>query len=203
MAHEYELTFTVPDTDEIVSLIGQFTKEEWEQLEEFLQYASDLLNTKFVREGHPASFSSYIASGIDVSAILPPWDDVTVFLHKFRPIGLQKERTCFYKICNVLSKELKHPYIRSEIEMRRDFYSGKLKHYQIRVNDSIINSEKVLYDWLNSYEYHRDKGKRAFIDSLHQIFPLDGSKAIFVLFLIEKTNAIYDIAALIRGILVK
>ena len=147
MAHEYELTFTVPDTDEIVSLIGQFTKEEWEQLEEFLQYASDLLNTKFVREEHPTSLtiSSDTASGFDVSATLPPWDDVTVFLHKFRPIGLQKERTCFYKICNVLSKELKHPYIRSEIEMRRDFYSGKLmqEHYQIRVNDSIINSEGV------------------------------------------------------------
>jgi hypothetical protein len=144
-------------------------------------------------------------SGIQGQTELPNWADVTVFLHKFRPLGLESESTYFYKICSILTKELTHPYFRSMISEQREIYSGKRaqKMFRVQSNDVVLNSEKVLYDWLNSYEYHRDKEKRQFIESLHQMLPLDASKVLFIGLLSAKAQAIFNIALLVRVILGK
>lgn len=207
MPYEYDLTLTINDTGEIVSQKGRFDADAWNLLSEFLQYAEALINTKFVKDGMRArlNIKGDRDSGMQVMTELPNWDDVTVFLHKFRPIGLESESTHFYKICSILTKELTHPYFRNMIGEQREIYSGKRnqKMFRIQSNDVVLNSEKVLYDWLNSYEYHRDKEKRQFIESLHQMFPLDASKVLFIGLLSAKTQAIHNIAALIRVILGK
>src|SRR5271157_3653571 len=102
MSNEYKLTLTVKDTGENISLSGSFPDEEWILLNEFLEYADDLLETKFVKDGMPASLNIKMEQGKDmvVATQLPDWNDVIVFLHKFRPIRLQSESTNFYKICN-------------------------------------------------------------------------------------------------------
>lgn len=207
MPYEYQLTLTIKETGENVSLSGSFLPDIWNLLNEFLQYANDLLNTKFVKSGMPASLNIKWEkdSGMVVSTKLPDWDDVTVFLHKFRPIGLQSESTNFYKICSFLSKELDHPYFRNMIDEQREIYGGKRMQSQFRIqsNDVIINSEQVLNDWLNSFEYHRNKEKRRFIESLHEMFPLEASKVLFLGLLSEKTQAIYNIAVLTRVVVGK
>jgi hypothetical protein len=194
MPYEYNLTLTIDET-------------AWKLLIEFLQCADDLINTKFVKDGMQArlNLKGGRDSGIQVLTELPNWDDVTVFLHKFRPIGLESERTFFYKICSLLTKELTHPYFRNIIGEQREIYSGKRaeKVFRVQSNDVVLNSEKVLYDWLNSYEYHRDKEKRKFIDSLHQMFPLNASKVLFIGLLSAKTQAIYNLAVLVRVVVGK
>ena len=204
MAYEYELTLTINDTNENITLKGGFQEDEWNLLNEFLEYAEDLLKTKYVRDGMPAAMNINLGQNSGtVSTKLPNWDDVIVFLHKFRPIGLQSESTNFYKICNILTKELAHPHFRNLIDQQRELYSGKRAQtaFTILSNDVVLNSEKVLYDWLNSFEYHRDKEKRQFIESLHQMIPLDASKVLFLSLLADKTVAINNIAALINVIL--
>lgn len=206
MAHEYELTLTIKVTGENVTLKGSFQADEWNLLNEFLEYAEELLKTKYVRDGMPAAMNITLGQNSGtVSTKLPNWDDVIVFLHKFRPIGLQSESTNFYKICNILSKELAHPHFRNLINEQRDVYSGKRAEsaFKILSNDVLLNSEKVLYDWLNSFEYHRDKEKRQFIESLHQMIPLDASKVLFLGLLSDKTQAICNIAVLVRVIVGK
>ena len=165
MAHEYKLKLILTDTNENISLSGKFEDEDWERFEKFAQYADELLKTKFAQEEMPASLSirGDNKSGImTVSTELPPWDNVIVFLHKFRPIGLESESTYFHKICSLLTKELAHPYVRSMIKEQREIYSGKGLQSQIQIqsNEVVLNSEKVLYDWLNAYEYHRNKEKQ-------------------------------------------
>ena len=142
---------------------------------------------------------------MEIVTKLPPWDDVMVFLHKFRPLGLKSEKTYFYRICNLLSKALSHPYLRSIIKEQRRVYSGKRMQsgFQIRSNDVLLNSEKVLFDWLNAYEYHRDKEKREFIEGLHKMLPLEASKVIFLSLLTEKAKAIFNLATLVRVVLGK
>lgn len=207
MAHEYELTLTAKDIGDTVAISGTFENEDWERLQEFGQYVDELLKTKLVQDGVPASLRMHWNHqlGMTILTELPPWDDVTVFLHKFRPIGLKSESTYFYKICNILGKELQHPYIRGMLEKQREIYNGKRMHakFQLRSNDVVLNSEKVLDDWLNSYEYHRNKEKRKFIDDLHAMFPLDASKVLFLILLTEKTIAVSGIAALNRVVLGK
>ncbi len=207
MGREYKLTALHKDTGENISFSGTFEDEDWERLEEFIQYADELLHTKFVQDGMQASLNIRWEekSGMAVTAKLPPWDDVTVFLHKFRPLGLQSESTYFLKICSILTKELAHPYFRSMVDEQREIYSGKRMQAQFRMqsNEVVVNSEKVLYDWLNAYEYHREKGKREFIEGLHGLLPLDASKVLFLALLTDKTMAIHNVAALTRVVLGK
>jgi hypothetical protein len=74
---------------------------------------------------------------------------------------------------------------------------------QIRHNDVLINSEKILLDWLNSHEYHREKQKQELIDSLHRMIPLDASKVVFLRLLAYKAQGVFNLAALIRVVLGK
>ena len=120
MAYEYALSLTIND-EETVTQKGSFQEEEWNLLNEFLGYTEELLKTKYVRDGMPAEMNINLGqSSGTVSTKLPNWDDVTVFLHKFRPIGLQSESTNFYRICNILTKELVHPYFRNLIDQQKE-----------------------------------------------------------------------------------
>jgi hypothetical protein len=207
MTHEYKITIKVEQTGENTTLSGQFDDEDWKRLDDFSQYADELLDTKHVQSGMSAALNIHWnqETGLAVATELPPWDDVIVFLHKFRPIGLQSERTYFYNICNILAKELTNSYFRNVINEQRELFAGKVmqQQFQIQSNDVILNSERVLYDWLNSYEYHRDEEKRQFIDSLHTLLPLEASKVLFVALLTEKVKAIHNIATLVRVVLGK
>ena len=69
---------------------------------------------------------------------------------------------------------------------------------RISSDDVLLNSEKMLLDWLNAYEYHRDKDKKESIDKLHQMFPLEASKAVFLHLLSDKAQAIYNLTGFIR-----
>jgi hypothetical protein len=86
------------------------------------------------------------------------------------------------------------------IDEQREIYTGKRMQsmFRIQSDDVVLNSEKVLNDWLNSFEYHRDKEKRKFIESLHEMFPLEASKVLFLGLLSDKTQAIRNIAIFIR-----
>lgn len=74
---------------------------------------------------------------------------------------------------------------------------------EIRSKDELVNSEKVLFDWLNSYEYHRDAEKREFTDRLDEALPLEASKVIFLSLLTDKAEAIFNVATLVRVVLGK
>jgi hypothetical protein len=207
MPHEYKLMLKSEDSEEEVSLSGTLSDEDWERLNDFTDYADDLVHTKFAQEGMQSSLNIKwdISSGMTVSAALPNWDDVTVFLHKCRPIILQSESTSFYNIASLLSKELSHDLFRQMIKGQRDIYSGKRSQsvFRLSTDDVILNSEKILFDWLNAYEYHRDKDKQEFIDKLHSFFPLEASKVIFIGLLTDKMEAIYNLAALTRVVVGK
>jgi hypothetical protein len=74
---------------------------------------------------------------------------------------------------------------------------------KISSNDVVINSEKVLLDWLNAEEYHRDKDKKEFLEELYKSFPEEASKTIFLNLLRDKTQAIYNLAGLCRVVIGK
>ena len=88
MSHPYQLTLTINDTNENVSLSGSLEEDEWNLLIEFLQHVDDLVDTKYVKDGMPASLkiSGRKDSGIVVATKLPDWEDVMAFLHRFRPV---------------------------------------------------------------------------------------------------------------------
>ncbi len=136
---------------------------------------------------------------------LPDWNEVSVFLHKIRPFILQNERTYFHKVRNLLGFKLTDSYFRDYFNLQKELFNGKKSQegWQIESNGEILNSEKILYEWLNAHEYHRDKDKQELIKFLHQIVPLEASKVLFLGLLSNKTKAILNLASFIYVLLGK
>lgn len=207
MPQNYELTLINDETGETVSVSGEFSDTEVKLLEAFINYADEVWGTDFIQTGEKGQLNIQWnkESGTKITTVLPEWNQVIVFLHKFRPILLQNEKTNFYKIHNVLAKKLDHPNFRNSLGIQHELYSGKTAQteFQFRSNEVLLNSEKVLFDWLNSHEYHREEDKRKFIEGLHQMIPLDASKVIFLRLLTHKAIATINLAGLIRVVLGK
>jgi hypothetical protein len=207
MSKKYELSLINDETGETTSIAGEFSDDETRLIEEFVKEAEEVWNTEFIQSGEKGQLNIEWdrETGSKVSTVLPEWNQVIVFLYKFRPILLQNERTNFYKIHNLLAKKLNHAHFRNSLGVQHELYSGKTAQadFQIKSNQVLLNSEKVLFDWLNSHEYHRDEDKRQFIESLHQMIPLDASKVIFLRLLLHKAVAARNIADLINVVMGK
>jgi hypothetical protein len=67
----------------------------------------------------------------------------------------------------------------------------------IASDETVLHSEDILMKWLNAYEYHRDRSKRAELDALHQVLPLEGSRAMFIYMMVDKLVAINEIGRFI------
>ncbi|HEU5239116.1 MAG TPA: hypothetical protein VFU37_18450 [Pyrinomonadaceae bacterium] len=204
MAHRYELKVVIDETGENISLSGEFEESEYLLLEEFVRYSDDILETKFIQSGDAGELTIKFEQAerrlMTVATRLPDWNDVMAFLHRFRPILLQNDRTNFYTIHNILAKKFGHPRLREFLGHCHFIYSGKRQRsgIQFRTNDVLINSEKLLSDWLNSHEYHKDSEKQRFIEELHRVMPLDVSKVLFLGLLIDKAQAVCELSNLIR-----
>jgi hypothetical protein len=207
MSHNINLKLNTGDNDTLIEFCGTIEDSDWETLEQFTYYAEDLLKSNWSKNGFPATLNIHWEkeSSTQVITHLPLWDDVEVFLHRLRPFILQNEQTNFYRIMNYLYQLIDQPQLRSFISEQREIYSGKMMQSFVKIssNDVLVNSEKVLLDWLNAYEYHRDPQKKAFIEDLHQMFPLEASKVIFLHLLSDKAAAIYNITGFIRVLLNK
>lgn len=206
MNHPYEISFSI-DNLPAQTISGEITQEDWDLLEEFSRYAEECLTTELALKGVPVSVNLRYGKKnmFESTAELPDWDDVQLFLHKFRPIGLQESRTSFLRICNLLAKILDHPRIRSFIGEQRARYNLMTisSIMSIQIGKARIISEKFLQDYLNAFEYHRDKEKQLFFDEMNSMFPTDIMKAYFVLLLSEKIQALQIIFLFVRTIMGK
>jgi hypothetical protein len=208
MPQRFKLTMSINETGESVSQEGELSDDEIRLLEAFIEEADEVWNSDFIRARERGTFKikgDAESDQVTVSVSLPDWNQVIVFLHKLRPLLLKDEKTNFYKIRNLLAKKLDNPHFRNLLTQYHQLYSGKKaqSEVQIKSNEILLNSEDTLLDWLNSYEFHRNEDKRKFIESLHQLLPLDVSKVIFLRLLLDKAEAIHRLAAFIRVLIGK
>ncbi|BBJ23444.1 hypothetical protein W01_13710 [Candidatus Nitrotoga sp. AM1P] len=73
----------------------------------------------------------------------------------------------------------------------------------IQSNNCIVNSEKMLFTWLNAYEYHREREKQELLESYSKIMPTEWSRGVFLTLLVEKGKAISNLGALVEVVLGK
>ncbi len=202
MPVKYKLDFTIDQTCESTSVSGEFSDDEVKLLERFVTYAEEVWKTDFIqsKQRGQTKISYRPEFGLTTETVLPDWGQVIVFLHKFRPILLESENTSFKNIQSLLGRHFDHEILRNSFKLQRDLYSGKnyQSYIQIRSNEVLLNSERTLFDWLNSHEFHRDEQKVEFIENLHQLIPLEASKVIFLGLLIDKATASLNLAMLIR-----
>ena len=95
-----------------------------------------------------------------------------------------------------------HDDLRAIIERQHAEFSGKdfQKSITIRSKEVLLNADDTVMKWLNAFEYHRDTDKQAELEALHQLLPIESSRALFVSMMIDKAKAVLQIASLIRAI---
>jgi hypothetical protein len=107
--HKSAIRLTDKNSGESVEHIAEFTDDEWRQLHEFLSHVADLQSTRFIAKGAGVQMSFNWSQGNapSWSVQAPPDDEVFAFLHRLRPLILQKEPACFPKVRALLNRKLK------------------------------------------------------------------------------------------------
>lgn len=206
MPHRFQIALKADGYDD-VPIAGEFTDAEQAALQLFLRQYERLASSKPLREGFPctANVNWEQASPIVVVTDLPDDDTISILLHRLRPFILQKEAASFHAVSSILGKSVENPHVRQLLREQNRLYDGRRFQSRIRIasNEVLVNSERVLFDWLNSYEYHGDSNKRDNIEDLFDRMPGDLMRFILVSMLVDKVEAIRNLAALVAVMLGK
>jgi len=190
-------------TGEKASCAGEFPDDEWKRLDRFLEYADELSATGMVRNKRTISYSMkwHHEQGESHEATLPPPDELSAFLHRMRPFVLDNEPTHVPRILNVLARRVTLPQARRILDIHRKRFLKQLDgDLRISTGEVELTSEETLKKWLNAFEYHRDEDKQLELRAVTEGFPPPSSRAIFLISLFDKANAVFETASLIRAL---
>jgi hypothetical protein len=178
---------------------------EIETLRAYCKYVEELLSVKILRTGFHANLTLHFSNDgkIATQQTIPPDEDIIVLLHKLRPLILSDEHASFNKATGIIGKNIPSPHIRQMLKDHHALFEGRQlqKLFVVQFHDRIINSDKVLFDWLNSFEFHRDQDKRKEIERLHDLMPIEASRVFFLMLLHDKVSAICQVGQLIELVL--
>jgi hypothetical protein len=160
-----------------------------------------------MKEGVPCTMQVHWSKekGMTVVSRLPSRDDVAVLLHRLRPFILVKEPASFSRVMAILGKAVSDSQFRKLLRTVRERFDSRDMQRQLTIcsNEVIVNSQRVFDDWLNSCEFHRDHDRRQSLDALLKRLPGDLLYGIVVNLLIDKANAVGDLAAVVALVLGK
>ncbi len=202
-----QVTLGIQDesTGQVSRVSGVLEAHEVELLDEFVRLSERASSSTWVLEGCPAQLNVNWREGqqLEVKAELPDWEKVQSFLLRFRPFILERERTYFPKVANLIARRLQSPAVDRVLAPMRDYFMGKSLQSRIivRSNAVVLNSPDTLDKWLNAYEFHQDQGKRAWLETLHKIMPLESTRVFFLVLLTDRLKAVLQLAGVIRVLL--
>lgn len=207
-----------PDKGETI-ITSSFSDEEWETMSLFLDEWEAISKTRLVRDGDGwgnGTLGWHIEKGLYCKAELPDRARLTEFLHSFRPVYLEEERTNFNKVRAILKRRMDNQPLRAILDKCQNLYTGKVFQSQIgvlvqrqlptqkqgqvklEVKEVIVNSDEVLKQWLYGREYHRDELRKAFLKHLHSTIPEEFAMVIYLGLLRDKMLAVCNVANFIK-----
>lgn len=203
MPRKVQISVCRPDSR--LDMPATLEDDEVTQLEAYLDCVDRLLTLPVARHGVPSSFEMQVRDDrvTLLQSEVPADHDLAALLHRLRPLILSKEPTSYHKIAGLLGRRFAHRYLHDLLKEQRRLFDSIKKQELVRItaNETVINCEQTLFDWLNGYEYHRDVAKREKIASLHRVMPLEHSMPILIGMLADKVQAITQLAALIAVVL--
>lgn len=191
----------------IAEIKAEFRSEDIDVFRDFVAESERLLEASWVKKGMPSGLDitvDFLTGGVSGKAHVPHWDDVVVVLHKFRPFGLNDERTYFYKVAGILARQIDNPDFRAQIQDAKNQFSGKESQNVLRLeaNGVILNCGDTLDKFLNAREYHRDKDKDAFVRDLEAMLPnIEYMKPILCGLIADRISAVLYLNNVIQCLL--
>lgn len=206
MSRPYELTLLLEDSID-VTLRGEFSEQDCEVFDRYLAQYERLAASRPIREGIPCSWSVKWSQdeGGSVTTDLPDDDTLAILLHRLRPFLLADEPASFARVSSRVGRQIEEPHVRQLLRYNRRVYEGRIAQEMLRVesDDVLLNSERALFGWLNSHEYHQDAIKRESLAPVFRVGPPELGRAIMVYMLIDKTRSVINLASLVAVLLGK
>jgi hypothetical protein len=203
---KFQLTRRAEGRPDVV-IQGEFADSEHVLLTRFLEQYEQLAESKPLREGFPCRLAVKWSRDKEfrVETTLPDNDTLGILLHRLRPFILENESATFKNIVSIIGKCVDDPPLRELLKRERRLYDGRDFQQQVKIatDDIIVNSEQLLYDWLNSHEYHRDPDKRQSVGRIFQRMPGGFMRGVLVSMLVDKVRAIRNVASIVAVLLNK
>jgi hypothetical protein len=203
MPHAYRLLLDA-GADDLSIIGGELSDEEFATLDRFLDQYEALVDSQPVRNGVPCEVTIRIENGrASVTTDLPSQDELDILFQRLRLFILQKERTSFVNICSILRRQLSDLRLLEFINGQHAAFHNHPDELDTAfvINNSQVNQEAMLMDWINGYQYHGDDERR---DALRRLGVNPQSPIIrhkLTELLLNKQTAIFNVAFLI-GVLI-
>jgi len=137
-------------------------KEKY-SLEIYRDKVQELINSRFLKQ---ESLFKFLNGG------KPDEEQITFFLSKYRFFYLKKEPTHFYKICNILEKNVRDKKQKESIRSIRKIYKRILEGGTGFVFSDKLKSkqspEENIDLWFNAFYFHSDKDKKEQLEKLRK-----------------------------------
>jgi hypothetical protein len=180
-----------------------FPPELKSKLVAFTEAANTLSKTAFVANRKQICISLHFSKDgrITNKSPLPSDDEIAAFLHRLRPIYLAREALNYNTISNLVSAHLNDDAVTQCLREWKRLYDARLsrEEFEITAAANVLNSQAFLDNYLNALEYHRDQDRRKVIDEISGHYPLEAQKAIIVLLLAMRLEAIKKLASFLRN----
>jgi len=72
---------------------------------------------------------------------------------------------------------------------------------KVIVDGQVINSDKTMFDWLNSFYYHIDGSKRETFSKIYSAFPEPVTRVILIDMFLGKTGPIFEVGNIVAFLL--
>lgn len=180
----------------------EIAADDWRRLLSFSEEVERLRSTRFVQErmGGQISLSFRAGEGFRSESKAVDSEAVAAMLLRLRPFVLAREEHYFHKVKNLLRRRLAHRAFREHIDQIDDAFCLKTMSEVVRVSGATrpLLSVEVVMDWLNSYEYHRDKKKRQAIEEDLGLFGKNQNGLPVILFaLVDMVEAVLGLGNLV------
>jgi hypothetical protein len=137
------------------------TDEEKYNLELYRDKVRELISSRFLKDENLFKF---------LNGEKPDEEQITFFLNKYRFFYSKKEPTHFYKICNILEKNVRNEEQKESIRSIRKIYkkileggTGFVFSDELKAKQS---PEENIDLWFNAFYFHSDKDKREQLEKL-------------------------------------
>ncbi len=207
MAKDVKFRIANEDGSDLHDISANFEDHDLALFDNFLMFFEDLTKLTLFqnRQQMQVTVNFHQDKGLNISTQLPPEENLFALLLQLRPFILESEPTYFYSACNKITKHISNSKVRELIKAGRNLFSGERsqKIFIIQSDTMTINSEKIFYKWLNAYVYHREIAKRQELEAVHNVLPIEVSRAIFIMMLFDKMDAIRLLADFLKVLLHK
>lgn len=129
---------------------------------------------------------------ITVKVRLPPEEDLRSFYMAFRFFYLEKEKSNFLRVANIVRRRSQNDLVDQHIIGLKQQWNGVLarKGWNVSVNSQEVTAKRLIDLWFNAHYFHSDEAKRLELEQLATILSNDFSRYLLADAVFEATKAV-------------